>query len=157
MKNSLKIIIYIILIILISLILCVIFIKPKVFDFKVTKNYEYIQNNRKDIEHIIVRTDTQLGEFCYNIDVSKGYDILNDIEIKEETELWCSSPYVYLEFYFKNGTYKTIHFGCDNLIYDGIYYELKDKVILINKDEYIPGKITKGMIIVSNKDKIDCK
>ena len=42
-------------------------------------------------------------------------------------------------------------FWCNNT-----YYELKEEVILVNKDEYMPDKITKGMIIVSNKDRVDC-
>ena len=157
MKNSLKVVIYIILLILITLICCMFFIKPKIINFKTTKEYVYILNNRKEIEKIIIRNNAQLGEKCYKLDIEKGYDILNNIDIKKETELWCSDPNIYLEFYFNNGTYKEIHFECDNLVYDGIKYELKDKFILINKDEYIPDKITKGMVIISNNDKIDCE
>ena len=157
MKKSLKVIIYIILLIIITLICCMFFIKPKVLNFEVTKEYEYIQNNRKRIEKIIVRNNAQLGMSCYKLDVEKGYDILNNIDIKKETEMWCSDSNIYLDFYFDDGTCKEIHFECENLVYDGIKYELKDKVILVNKDDYIPDKITKGMIIVSNHDQIDCK
>ena len=157
MKYSLKATIYIILIIIITLICCILFIKPRIFNFRLTKEYEYIQNNRKYIEKIIIRTKAQLGESCYKLDVKKGYDILDNIDIKKETKFWCSDSDKYLEFYFKDGTYKGIHFQCENLVYDGINYELKDKVILVDKDVYIPDKITKGMIIVSDEDKIDCK
>jgi len=156
MKDSLKILIYIILVILITSILCIIFIKPKVLNFKVTEEYTYIQNNKKDIEETIIRYKTQLGEICYKLDIKEAYKILNNITIKKETG-FCSAPYLYLEFYFKDDVQKEIHFECENLFYKGKRYELKDKVILFNKDEYLPDKITKGMIIISNKDKIDCK
>ena len=29
--------------------------------------------------------------------------------------------------------------------------------ILVNKDEYMPDKITKGMIFVSDEDEIECR
>ena len=108
MKDILKIVIPIIIVAVITFVLCLVFIKPKVLSLK-------------------------------------------------ETKFWCSDSDKYLEFYFKDGTYKGIHFQCEYLVYDGINYELKDKVILVDKDVYIPDKITKGMIIVSDEDKIDCK
>ena len=156
MKQVLRTIIYVILVMVITLILCKIFIKPKVFSFKTTKEYEYIQNNKKDIDKVIVRHKTQLGESCYNLDIKKAYNILNNISIKNVAG-GCYSDTKYLEFYFKNGTSKKIEFQCENLFYDGVSYELKDKIILFNKDEYMPDKITNGMIIVEDKDRIECK
>lgn len=154
--SSIKIVIRIILVILITIICCIFLIKPKVFNFKLTKEYEYIMNNKKDIDKIIIRNNSQLGMSCYKLDIEKGYDILNNINIKKETELWCSHSDVYLEFYFNNGIYKEIHFDCGNLVYDDINYELINEFILVNKDDFILDKITNGMVIVSNNEKIDC-
>ena len=156
MKKSLKFIIYIILIMTITFILCFIFIKPKVLNLKTTKEYEYIQNNKKNIEEVIIRNEAQLGTTCYKLDTNKGYEILNNIEIKKEAG-GCYSDNKYLEFYFKDGTNKKIKFECENLIYDGKRYELENKVVLFNKDEYMPEEITEGMIVVSNEDKVECK
>ena len=156
MKRSLKFIIYIILVMIITFILCFIFIKPKVLNLKTTKEYEYIQNNKQNIEDVIIRNEAQLGTSCYKLNTNKAYEILNNIEIKKESG-GCYSDNKYLEFYFKDGTNKKIKFECENLIYDGKRYELEDKVVLFNKDEYMPEEITKGMIIVSNEDKIECK
>jgi len=156
MKKSLKFIIYIILIMTITFILCFIFIKSKALNLKTTKEYEYIQNNRKNIEEVIIRNEAQLGTSCYKLDIKKAYEILNNIEIKKEAG-GCYSDNKYLEFYFKDGTNKKIKFECENLIYDGKRYELEDKVVLFNKDEYMPEEITKGMIIVSNEDKVECR
>lgn len=155
MKNILKIIIYIVLVMFITFIVCIVFIKPKVFDFKATKEYEYIQNNKKDIEKIIIRNIGQLGESCYKLGMEEAYEILDNISIKKETG-FCSSSDVYLEFYFDDGIYKRIYFECENLFYDNKRYELEDRIILFNEDEYVLDEITEGMIIVSNKDKIDC-
>jgi len=157
MKNSLKVVIYIILVIIITVVLCSIFIKPKVLNLKVTEEYQYIENNKKNIEEVIIRNDAQLGISCYKIDTNKAYEILNNIKIKKETKMWCSSGKMYLEFYINDGTMKSFSFDCESLVYDNTHYELKEDVILVNKDEYIPDKTTKGMIIVSNEDKIDCK
>ena len=59
MKNILKVIIYIILVMFITFILCVIFMKPKIFNLKTTEEYEYIQNNKKNIEEIIIKNEAQ--------------------------------------------------------------------------------------------------
>ena len=157
MKNSLKVVIYIILVIIITVVLCSIFIKPKVLNLKVTEEYQYIENNKKNIEEVIIRNEAQLGTSCYKIDTNKAYEILSNIKIKKETKMWCSSGNMYLEFYFNEETKKGFYFECESLVYDSTHYELKEDVILVNKDEYIPDKTTKGMIIVSNEDKIDCK
>ena len=125
-------------------------------NLKATKEYEYIQNNKKNIEEVIIRNEAQLGTSCYKLDINKAYEILSNIEIKKEAG-GCYSNNKYLEFYFKDGISKKIKFECENLIYDGKRYELDDKVVLFNKDEYMPDKITKGMIIVSNEEKIECK
>ena len=156
MKNILKVAIPISLVAILTLILCSIFIKPKVFNFKTTSEYMYIQNNRKNIEEVTIRYEAQLGKSCYKIDTNKAYDILSNISIKKEGG-WCSSPNIYLEFHFKNGRQEEIHFDCENLIYNGIGYKLKNEVSLVIKGEYMPDKITKGMIVVSKEDEIDCK
>ena len=152
-----KTIIYVILVMVITLISCKIFIKPKVFSLKATKEYEYIQNNKKNIEKVIIRNDAQLGISCYELEINKAYEILNNMEIKKESKIWCSGGKKYLQFYFNEGTKKEFYFDCESLVYDNISYELKEEIILINKDEYIPDKITKGMIIVSNEDRVECK
>lgn len=156
MRDILKAIVSIILVIVITLICCILFLKPKL-NFKETSEFRYIENNKDNIEEIIVKTVTLLGEHCYKIDTNKGYDILNNIVIKKKSKFGCTDSDMYLEVYFNNGTSKTIFFECENLVYNNIKYELKDNILLVNKDEYMPDKITKNTIIISNKDKINCK
>jgi hypothetical protein len=157
MKASLKVIIYIILVTIITLILCSLFIKSKTLNFKITNEFQKVQKNKKNIEEIIVRSETLMGKFCYKLDIDKAYDILSNIYIKSEAKMTCTDSDKYLEVYFKDGTNEEFFFECENLVYNGIRYELKDKVMLFNKDEYVPDKITKGMIIVSNEDRVECK
>jgi len=157
MKFSLKIFVYITIVIFITLILCIVFIKPKVLNLKATEEYEYIQNNKKNIDEVIIRNEAQLGISCYKLDTNKAYEILNNINIKKEAEMWCSGGNIHLEFYFNDGTKKGFYFECESLVYDNTHYELKEDVILVNKDEYMPDKTTNTMIVVSNKDEVECK
>ena len=157
MKDILKIVIPIIIVAVITFVLCIIFIKPKVLSIKATKEYEYIQNNKKNIEKVIIRNEGQLGTSCYRLDIKTAYEILNNMEIKRESKKWCSGGENYLQFYFTEGTKREFYFDCESLVYDNTYYELEEEIILFNDDEYMPDKITKGMIIVSNKDEVDCE
>ena len=157
MKDILKVIVYIIVIMIITLICLKIFIKQNILNFKETKEFRYIEKNKDNISEFIVKTDTLLGEHCYKIDINKGYDILNNIIIKKEAKYMCTDSDYYLEVYFKNGTNKKILFECENLVYGGIRYQLKDEINLVNKDEYMPDKITKATIIISDEDKVECK
>ena len=157
MKDILKIVIPIIIVAVFTFALCIIFIKTKVLSIKETKEYEYIQNNKKNIEKTIIKNEGQLGTKCYELKINKAYEILNNMEIKKESNKRCFSGKMHLQFYSNEGTKKEFYFDCESLVYDNISYELKEEIILINKDEYIPDKITKGMIIVSNKDRVECK
>jgi hypothetical protein len=139
------------------LILCFIFIKPKTFNLKITNEFQNVQRNRNNIEEVIIRQETLLGQFCYKLDIDRGYDILNNISIKREAKMMCMDDDKYLEFHFKDGSNEEFYFECENLVYNGIRYELRDKIILIDKDQYFPKKITEGMIIVSDDDRIECK
>jgi len=157
MKTILKVIISIFLIIIITLVCCLIFIKPNTLNFQETQEFIYIEKNKNNINEIIIKTDTLLGEHCYKIDINKGYDILNNTIIKKESKYRCMDSDMYLEIYFNDGTNRKILYECENLVYNNTRYELKDTIFLVNKDEYIPDKITKNTIIISNKDKITCK
>ena len=64
---------------------------------------------------------------------------------------------MYMEFYFKNDSKRVLSFECGNLLYKGERYELKNKIVLYNSDEYLPDEIDEGMIIISNKDMVQCK
>lgn len=156
MKNIFKVVIPIILVAVTTLVLCSMSIKPKVFIFKATNEYMYIQNNRKNIKEVTIRYEAQLGKSCYKIDTNKAYDILTNVSIQKDGS-WCSGPNLYLEFHFENGRDEKIYFDCGNLIYNGISYKLKDEVSLVIKEEYMPNEITKGMIVVSKADEIECK
>lgn len=157
MKYIFKIIIPIVLVAILTLILCFIFIKPKTLNFKATNEFQNVQKNKNNIEEVILRQETLLGRFCYKLDVQDGYDILNNIYIEREAKITCTDDDKYLEFYFKDGTNEEFFFECENLVYYGIKYELKDKIILVDKEQYLPDKITKGMIAISNKDRVECK
>ena len=156
MKKSLKFIIFLILVIFVTIACCFIFI-PDVPKFKESSEYKYLINNKNNVESVVVRTVTLLGERCYKIDNEKGYDILNDISFKKKTNMTCTDSDMYMEFYFKNDNKRILSFECGNLIYRDEKYKLKNEVILYNEDEFVPDKIKNGMIVISNDNLIECK
>lgn len=157
MKNILKFIIPIFLIIIITLICCIIFIKPNLLKFQETEEFRYVENNKDNIDKFIVKTVTLLGKNCYEIDSNKGYNILNDISLKKEVNVKTFDSDMYLEVYFNNDIKKSFYFEGENFVYNNKKYKLKNDIILINKDEYESDKITEDMVIVSNENKIECK
>lgn len=156
MKDIFKVICLIFLIILITVICCFIFI-PNVSKFNETGLYKYIENNKDNVDEVIVRTVTLLGENCYKINILDGYNILNNISFKKKANMTCTDSDMYIEFYFKNNEKRILSFECGNMHYKDEKYELKNEVILYNKDQYVPSKINNGMIIVSDCDKVECK
>ena len=157
MKYTAKIIIYIILIIIVTLIICTFFIKPNPLKFKETNEFKNIEYNKDNIKEINIRTETLIGRYCYKIDIEKGYKLLNNISIKNKTNMICTDSDMYIEVYFNNNTKNTFKFECGNLVYNQDRYKLKNKIKLYNKDEYLPNEITEDMIIISNVDKVECK
>ena len=155
MKKIIKYISVIILVILVTLILCITFLKD-IPNFKETKEYIEIKHNKSKIDKVIVRTVGLLGEHCYQIDNKKAYNILENISIKKEKDIRCMDSDKYLDFYFKNNKKITLSFECEFLKYKDKRYKLKEDIIVYNKDEYLPKKITDSMIIVSNKDSVNC-
>lgn len=156
MKDIFKIISVLLLVVLITIISCFIFI-PDVPKFNKTSEYKYIENNKNNLNEVIVRTVTLLGERCYKIDVSEGYNIFKNISFKKKANVTCTDSDMYMEFYFKNDSKRVLQFECGNLLYKGERYELKNKIVLYNSDEYLPDEIDEGMIIISNKDMVQCK
>lgn len=156
MKKSLKFILFLVLVIFVTIACCFIFI-PDVPNFKESSEYKYLINNKNNVESVVVRTVTLLGERCYNIDNEKGYDILNDISFKKKINMTCTDSDMYMEFYFKNDNKRILSFECGNLIYRDEKYKLNNEVILYNEDEFVPDKIKNGMIVISNDDLIECK
>lgn len=156
MKSILKVVFLLTIVIVITVIGCFIFI-PDVPKFKETSEFKYIDNKKDDVEEVIIRTVTLLGERCYKIESDKGYAVLNIISFKKKVNMTCTDSVMYLEFYFENGEHRELYFECGNLIYKDEKYELKEEIILYNEDEFVPDEITDSMIIVSNANRVECK
>ena len=156
MKDIFKVICLMIFIILITVICCFMFI-PNVSNFNETGLYKYIENNKDNVDQVIVRTVTLLGENCYKINTLDGYNILNNISFKKKTNMTCTDSDMYIEFYFKNNEKRILSFECGNMHYRDEKYDLENEVILYNRDQYVPDKINNGMIIVSDSNKVECR
>ena len=156
MKDIFNVICLIFLIILITVICCFMFI-PNVSNFNETGLYKYIENNKDNVDQVIVRTVTLLGENCYKINTLDGYNILYNISFKKKTNMTCTDSDMYIEFYFKNNEKRILSFECGNMHYRDEKYDLENEVILYNKDQYVPDKINNGMIIVFDSNKVECR
>ena len=130
---------------------------PNVSNFNETGLYKYIENNKDNVDQVIVRTVTLLGENCYKINTLDGYNILNNISFKKKTNMTCTDSDMYIEFYFKNNEKRILSFEFGNMHYKDEKYDLENEVILYNRDQYVPDKINNGMIIVSDSNKVECR
>ena len=71
-----KEIIIILFLMLITLILCITISNPKHLKFNETSEYIYIQNHKQEIDKIILKAYTMLGEKAYLIDTKEGLDFI---------------------------------------------------------------------------------
>ena len=114
-----KKIIFIFLVMIATLILCFLFIKPKTLNFQNTEEFIYVENHIDDIDKFVIKSVTLLGEHCYLIDISKGYEILKNIDIKKETNMTITDSDRYFEIYFNSGKNLNFKFEGENLEYKG--------------------------------------
>ena len=158
------------LIILLSLCGCI----KKEFTFKDVKDYIFIKDNKENIEKIVLKTDTLLGEKCYLLNTEETFEFLDNINKLEETSEYVSDSNYYVmvhfndnidkKYYFeKQKLYeekivKTFWFEGSKLIHSGKKYKLeKEPMFFINKSE-IPENIDKekNTIIVAERE-IECE
>jgi hypothetical protein len=77
-----KVILLIFVIMIVTLGLCFLFIKPKVFNFKNINEYVYFENHINEIDKIVLETYTLIGKNSYLIDKEKGKERQGDIQDK---------------------------------------------------------------------------
>jgi len=158
------------LIILLSLTGCI----KKEFTFNDVKDYIFIKDNKENIEKIVLKTNTLLGEKCYLLNTEEAYNLLDSITIVEETteHVTDSDFYVMVHFnenikrkyYFeKQRLYeekivKTFWFEGSNLVHSGKKYKLqKGPIFFTNKDD-IPEDIDKeNNIVISAEREVQCE
>ena len=157
MKNIFKVIILIVFVIVITFLGCILFINKNIPNFKETSLYNYINFNYENIDKVVVKTVTLLGENCYKIDNDKGYDVLNSISIKKKSNMSCTDSDFYLEFYFKNGEHRQLYFECENFVYNDVRYLLKDDVVVYREDQLEFDEIKDNIIVISDDYKIKCE
>lgn len=158
------------LILLLSVTGCV----KKEFTFEDVKDYVFVKDNKEDIEKIVLKTNTLMGEKCYLLNTEEAYSLLDNIIISEETteHVTDSDFYVMVHFnenikrkyYFeKQRLYeekivKTFWFEGSNLVHSGKNYKLeKGPIFFTNKDD-VPEDIDKenNVVIVAERE-VQCE
>ena len=86
------------LIILLSLTGCI----KKEFTFDDVKDYIFVKDNKENIEKIVLKTDTLLGEKCYLLNTEEAYSLLNNIIIFEETNQHVTDSNFYVMVHFND-------------------------------------------------------
>ena len=146
----------------------------KEFTFEDVKDYKFVKDNKENIEKIVLKTNTLLGEKCYLLNTEEAYSLLDNITIVEETNehVTDSNFYVMVHFndnikrkyYFeKQRLYeekivKTFWFEGSNLVHSGKNYKLeKGPIFFINKND-VPEDIDKenNIVIVAERE-IQCE
>lgn len=160
----------IILILLLSLTGCT----NKEFDFKETEDIKFIKENKENIDKIVLKTITLLGEKCYLMNTEEAYNFLDNITIKSETNEYITDSNSYIMVHFneniKNKYYfekeklyeekivKSIWFESTHLVHSGKKYILeKEPLFFISKDD-VPENINEeeNDVLIAEKE-IKCE
>lgn len=143
-------------------------------DFKEINDFKFVKDNKENIEKIVLKTSTLLGEKCYLVDTEKAYDLLDNITIKEETSEHITDSNIYIMVHFneniKNKYYfekeklyeekivKSFWFESAHLVHSGKKYILeKEPLFFINKDE-VPENIDEEVnTVLIAEEEIECE
>lgn len=157
------------LILLLSITGCI----KKEFTFDDVKDYVFIKDNKENIEKIVLKTDTLLGERCYLLNTDEALNLLDNIIISEETteHVTDSNFYVMVHFnenikrkyYFeKQRLYeekivKTFWFEGSNLVHSGKNYKLeKGPLFFTNKDDVKENIDKENNIVIIAEREVQC-
>lgn len=160
----------IILVLLLSLTGCI----KKEFDFKETKDYKFVKENKENIDKIVLKTSTLLGEKCYLLNTEEAYSLLDNIVVMEETNVHITDSNFYImvhfneniknKYYFENEklyeekVVKSFWFESTHLVHSGKKYVLeKEPLFFINKEE-VPKDIDNELntVLVTERE-IECE
>lgn len=115
-------------IIIVTLIMCLIFVKPKVLNFNIINEYTYFENNIELVDKIVLTNYTQLGEINYLIDNEVGISFLKNLKIEKESNEFVTHGDRELCVYFDNGKKVSFDFEYDNFVYNNKRYEVNNKI-----------------------------
>ena len=133
-----KCIFLIVCIMVVTLGLCVLFIKPKVLNFKNINEYVYLENHIDEIDKIVLETYTLIGKNSYLVDKENGIEFLNNLRIKKEIDYTITDSNASLVFIYKSGENTIFNFEYNNFKYGRKKYEVNSNIWdLINENNLI--------------------
>lgn len=133
-----KCIFLIVCIMVVTLGLCVLFIKPKVLNFKNINEYVYLENHIDEIDKIVLETYTLIGKNSYLVDKENGIEFLNNLRIKKEIDYTITDSNASLVIFYKSGENTIFNFEYNNFKYGSRKYEVNCNIWdLINENNLI--------------------
>lgn len=133
-----KCIFLIVCIMVVTLGLCVLFIKPKVLNFKNINEYIYLENHIDEIDKIVLETYTLIGKNSYFVDKENGIKFLNNLRIKKEIDYTITDSNANLVIFYKSGENTIFNFEYNNFKYGSKKYEVNSNIWdLINENNLI--------------------
>lgn len=133
-----KCIFLIVCIMVVTLGLCVLFIKPKVLNFKNINEYVYLENHIDEIDKIVLETYTLIGKNSYLVDKENGIEFLNNLRIKKEIDYTITDSNASLVIIYKSGENTIFNFEYNNFKYGSKKYEANSNIWdLINENNLI--------------------
>lgn len=133
-----KCIFLIVCIMVVTLGLCVLFIKPKVLNFKNINEYIYLENHIDEIDKIVLETYTLIGKNSYFVDKENGIKFLNNLRIKKEIDYTITDSNASLVIFYKSGENTIFNFEYNNFKYGSKKYEVNSNIWdLINENNLI--------------------
>ena len=133
-----KCIFLIVCIMVVTLGLCVLFIKTKVLNFKNINEYVYLENHIDEIDKIVLETYTLIGKNSYLVDKENGIEFLNNLRIKKEIDYTITDSNASLVIIYKSGENTIFNFEYNNFKYGSKKYEVNSNIWdLINENNLI--------------------
>lgn len=131
-----KSILIIFLVMLITLTLCIFIPKFRHIKFNQTNEYIYYHNHKEELDKIVLKTYTLLGEKCYLIEKAKGKDFIENLKIEKERSYTITDSNASLYMYYNSGEVKIFDFEANNFKYESKKYEVSKEVYkLIDNNE----------------------
>lgn len=131
-----KLVILIFLVMPITLIICMQIPKFKHIKFNQTREYIYYNSHKDEIDKIVLKTYTLLGEKCYLINNEIGKDFIENLKIKKEINYTITDSNASLYMYYNSSQIKQFNFESGNFKYENKKYEVNNDVYkLIDNNE----------------------
>ena len=124
-QNGIFLIVIILLIIILCVIICTKKKESKVLEFQNMEEFQYLKDNKENIESVSIRKQIEGDRKVYNVDINKAFDIINNIKIKGKSNISITDNSLAYIFKFKDSTEISFSFEGKYFHYMNENYEIE--------------------------------